>query len=396
MRHMRSFAVALIPMVSACKTPGNPSEGSEVRQFFENATRRDPNDTEKASVVRLDGCTGYFIKNDTGKIFVGSARHCVKNTATKWCDDKGVVYTPGWSRVGTCKRVVGSRSDRDIVIFEIDRDPNFNDPIVTYRLAAYTPPKFTRLRMIGFPGDKHRNGALTVTEDCWILRAPVESPHYDGNWKDWSAKHNCSTYGGNSGGPMIKAGTSDVIGLPFTYQPNDYTNRDKDSELTAAHLALMSGFVEENRLTLKFAGIDIAEGASGLATTTTISDRPATSNTTKCVTTRDLLDSIDAKLKRLQGQTLTPLERLIILDVDLRKDTYGVCPANSGTQVEYGCVSMDELEHMTALVTADAAGAEEGTNTQSDGLQSYKKWLDKARAGGICEYPEAQGSGDKP
>lgn len=107
-----------------------------------------------------------------------------------------------------------------------------------------------------------RHGRLTTTENCWTLGGTVKSPH--NNILDVSQYHNCTTYGGNSGGPMYIEGTRVVIGLPFTYipdywegkaNPNAYDRRSPTNLETAAHLALTADFVSVHRTELLTAGI---------------------------------------------------------------------------------------------------------------------------------------------
>jgi hypothetical protein len=395
LRFNRAATVCLAVGLAAvsCRTPKTESE---VSQFFANSTRRDAQQAERDAVVRVDNCTGYYIQNTQGRLYVGSARHCVNNVATEWCAAKSTVYTPDFSLVGTCKRVVGGTGTKDIVIFELDKDPDFTVPSGGYRLAAYTPAKYTNLKMIGFPTDKFRNGALTVTEGCYVLKAPVYSPHSNSNWGDWSAMHNCTTYGGNSGGPILKVGTNEVIGLPFTYVKNDYNERQSDNEFTAAHLALMSGFVQDNRAALSAAGIIIAEGNSGLSPTTTTTTtnthvRPqASTGAGKCVTTTETMVNILLRLRKLDNEILTIKERLSMIEYDLRKQKYGTCPSNSAAPVEgdQGCVPLAELDEMADGVKAEVQGLEEGKDVGvSDNMEKYRAAVSAAQSKGICGYP---------
>ena len=102
-----------------------------------------------------------------------------------------------------------------------------------------------------------RRGRLTVTENCWVIDGDEPSPHAD--LLDRSALHNCSTYGGNSGGPMIAEGTRIAVGLPFTYQPGDYDRRDPNDRATAAYLAKMADAAGTFREALVAAGIVLVE-----------------------------------------------------------------------------------------------------------------------------------------
>jgi hypothetical protein len=117
--------------------------------------------------------------------------------------------------------------------------------------------------MIGYPADEDpqtaRRGKLTTTENCWVLKSSVPSLYDDPHLADHSSLHNCTTYGGNSGGPMYIEGSLDAIGLPFTYAPDDYTRRDPNDLSTAADLAQMADFVGTFRSQLTEAGVVISD-----------------------------------------------------------------------------------------------------------------------------------------
>lgn len=222
--------------------------------FFANSTRRDATVLEAQPIAKVRGCTAYFIRNSAGKVFVGSARHCFGGAISTWCQGGGAITrTDGIA--GRCTRVVAADRNHDLAIVEASFP---QPPLATLRLADYTPLVDTRLTMAGFPADKYRKGKLTVTENCWILKESVPSPHA-GTWNDQSALHNCTTYGGNSGGPMIVEGTDVVVGLPFTYMPNDYTERDPNRLSTASHMAKMADFVSTFRRTLESEGIELVD-----------------------------------------------------------------------------------------------------------------------------------------
>jgi hypothetical protein len=155
---------------------------------------------------------------------------------------------------------VAADRDHDIAVFEANLSyvPSQSR---SFRLAAYEPPIGTRLKMIGYPADDDpetaRHGELTTTENCWILSDGLPSPYDD--LRDRSSLHNCSTYGGNSGGPMYVEGELDAVGLPFTYVPDDYHRRDPWDPETAAYMAQMADFVATHRGELEDAGVLISE-----------------------------------------------------------------------------------------------------------------------------------------
>lgn len=221
--------------------------------FFQNSTRREATAVEADHVVHAAGCTAYYVQNTAGKVYLGSARHCFGMSAGNWCS-RGGIFKDEEGNTGRCKRVVAADLKHDIVFLEADFK---KAPKEAFRLAAYEPPVKSRLKMIGYPCDQYRKCKLTVTENCWVLKTGVPSPH--STMFDTSALHNCSTWGGNSGGPMVIEGQDAVVGLPFTYSPGNYTVRKSDEQSTAAHLAEMADFVKVHRAELEKAGIVIAD-----------------------------------------------------------------------------------------------------------------------------------------
>jgi hypothetical protein len=234
-----------------------PAQGFDLtpQMFFSQSTRRDADTLEKQQVVHVGrGCTAYFVENKTGKKILGSARHCFGLAATAWCTGGGT-FKDNDGKVGKCTKVLAADTTHDLVFFEADFDYVPKQP---YRLSAKPPQLDVRLKMVGYPCDKYRSCKLTVTENCWVLKTGVPSPH-PAAMSDKSALHNCTTYGGNSGGPMVIEGTDTIVGLPFTYQPNDYKERSPTEIKTASHMALMADFVAVHREALDQAGVVIVE-----------------------------------------------------------------------------------------------------------------------------------------
>jgi hypothetical protein len=235
--------------------------------FFENSVRRDATAAEASRVANVGGCTAFFLENTAGKVYLASARHCFQFAITNWCTTNGQV-TDNSGNKGKCTKVVAADTSRDVAVFEADiKHASTGDS--TLRLSAYVPSLNSALVMVGYPGDNDpttgRNGKLTTTEKCWVLSGSVQSPYanQDKNTLDLSAMHNCTTYGGNSGGPMYREGTRDAVGLPFTYVPDDYKRRSPTDTGTAAHMALTSDFVSAHQAELTAAGIVIASTQAG-------------------------------------------------------------------------------------------------------------------------------------
>jgi hypothetical protein len=238
---------------------GNSSEEpSSLQQFFSNSyVRRDPTLYEASLVLRIEtGCTAFLAENAADKAFVVTAKHCFNSDILDWCLGKGGFQDNGHTR--KCLRVIAWDPGFDIVMFEALM-PKTLEKMRTLQLAAYQPEVGTKLLMIGYPADKYRQGKLSVTENCWILKKKSPSPWGIGEFGDMSSKHNCTTYGGNSGGPMIQAGTRIAVGLPFTYYPDYYDLLNSSDLGTAADMAQMLGFVQRHRATLVKEGITIQD-----------------------------------------------------------------------------------------------------------------------------------------
>jgi len=252
--------IAFVATASSCKSrfAGDVASESDVYGFFENSKRRAATESEARYVARVDGCTAYFVENRAGKTILGSARHCFKYNIQSWCENGGRVRD-NFGNSGECTRIIAADAKLDIAFFEASLQPPA--PGDTLRLASYTPKLETQLRMIGYPADRMNVAKLNVTESCWVIRASTRSPHGDSRLGDLSSMHNCSTYGGNSGGPMIPVGTRDVIGLPFTYRPGDYTLRKSTSANPSGglYLAQMAGFLKIHRAKLEAEGVVIVD-----------------------------------------------------------------------------------------------------------------------------------------
>jgi hypothetical protein len=121
--------------------------------------------------------------------------------------------------------------------------------------------------MIGFPTTPF-NSKITKTSNCSTRssiaeRLPSNSVNYSQRSRDMHVKHNCSVWGGNSGGPMVKAHSNIAIGLPATYRRDRGESRPSNSNTTTASelasVGVISGFVQDHRATLEEAGVDIVD-----------------------------------------------------------------------------------------------------------------------------------------
>lgn len=230
---------------------------SEPKQFFQNARRRDATDAEGDLVLSLLGCTAFFIENTKNQAIVTTARHCFNFKESEFCANGGTFSTnDGFT--GRCLNVLAGDAEHDIVMFRAEF-PFLPGPDRTLRPSGFAPDAGTRLKMIGFPTDPERQGRLTVTEQCWILQTSSDrSPLSAKKLLDETARHNCSSYGGNSGGPMMIEGSRIVVGLPFSFIPNDFTLYPGDNVRMSAYMARIADFADRHKSILTDAGVVIA------------------------------------------------------------------------------------------------------------------------------------------
>lgn len=239
---------SVLLLLSACgQTP--TSETSDTKHFFENSRRRAATDLERASLVRIGGCAGFYVANQDRQTVIGTARHCVNFKARDWCLNDGVHTDELGNAAGKCQGIVLGDSKHDIVFFKSSlpypRDEH------TLQLGMFVPDLDTPLVMLGYPADSLAQAKPTATDNCWIRATDMPSPHANtaeyvtGGLFDRSYHHNCSTYGGNSGGPMIIEGTRTVVGLPFTFHreadplhltPEPQTKADGFNTAAGAHV----------------------------------------------------------------------------------------------------------------------------------------------------------------
>lgn len=210
--------------------------------FFQNSRRRvaDPSDIESiAKFMPPIGCAAFFVANQDNRPLVVSAQHCNHFDLQSWCENGGSIKSLKTEKVTKCRRIIAGDNQHDIVLFEVDLTDNV-PPGLT--LTSYLPSPGTRLKMIGFPVDPTAENKAVVTENCWLkMNDGGTDEDHDGN-RDKKGRHNCTTYSGNSGGPMLIEGISEVIGLPSRYTKDDFNNRSPDTD-NLCYVDLMFDFV---------------------------------------------------------------------------------------------------------------------------------------------------------
>lgn len=298
------FSLLATSCQSGLKNADRKSAGFQDAAFFENSVRRDPTPNEIKALVLIENrvqklnCSAFFIKNSQEKIFVGTQNHCARYVLESFCGENSqVVYsTSGKNNIATvkdsiifkslaapkaegyCKRVVAQNNYNDFMIVEVGYRKKSDEAKVKksahfLRLADFIPPEGTKLKMLGHPSDPERLSQPTVTESCMILSGnrPIlkeasneeiayqktfltpQSPFESEKRNLFLAQaeklnHNCTTYSGNSGGPILIHGTDIVIGLPASYLPHVFRKMPADSSTI---LETTHGLIDSLRSTIE-------------------------------------------------------------------------------------------------------------------------------------------------
>lgn len=243
-----------LALTSCGKVTETKQEITKGANLYENSRRIDAPQSERAGIALLKGCTGYFLKNDKNKNILATARHCFEYNAPKWCEAGQVQDVSSGAQL-RCKRVIADDGQHDLVVFEMGAGRR--DRSKDFELAAFELTSNMRLEMLGHPGDNYNpQRKLKLTQNCWVVNPNVPNRYdYPEVARDKTFTHNCSTYGGNSGGPLFLEGTRIAVGLPDTYSRTDYSQRPRDYKVAQGILA--SGFVSDFANELKNAGISI-------------------------------------------------------------------------------------------------------------------------------------------
>jgi|GEM_PF-2790369 len=256
-----SFAFALLALSACGLQPSETSLRSSDPGFFENSMRRSSADSDNAAKAILNiadkGCSGFFVSNSGNKNLMGTARHCFEYKPEEWCSSNGRVWDTHIQKWRNCKRVAVDHNLSEFLILELDGPA----PLHTLVLNDFKYPVGTRLQILGYPADEYRSRGINVTENCWILKdvAPLSNvPTIPRSFQETHFLHNCSTYEGNSGGPMVLEGTSIVVAIPSSYYKNDFLNRNSRPEDSKALVGLeLKRFVERKEADLEREGVQI-------------------------------------------------------------------------------------------------------------------------------------------
>lgn len=217
-----------VTLVSCGKSSVDDGKVVSSHAFFENSKRElfYSNSVLTKGIARIGGCTGFFLTNANNDNILVTARHCLNFQATQWCLNGGTAKVEFTGEILRCREIVAGDANHDIVVMKFDDLPR--DRSKDFTIGTFDLEVNDRLEMFGFPADPFNpNINFAVTDNCWVrLRLSLNGRLFDNNNShNQTFSHNCSTYGGNSGGPMVMEGTRIAIGLPNAYYPNNFTNR---------------------------------------------------------------------------------------------------------------------------------------------------------------------------
>lgn len=212
----------MLNFTSACKFGKKTDEPSQTKFLNEHSRRRLASSDEYKGIYRLktfggNQCTAFSVKNEAKRAIVFTARHCMNYEARQWCEKVGEFKTADERDSYRCKQVLFDPKDSDFAAIELDRPI----PDDGYFLADFEPTEGRRLQMIGYPSDWYGKslGGTVITENCWITSLKRVSVNVVTKItpNPMAALHNCATFGGNSGGPMILENSNIVVGMPGSF-----------------------------------------------------------------------------------------------------------------------------------------------------------------------------------
>jgi hypothetical protein len=208
------------------------AHADQIEMFSANSRRVTIAKTETKAIgfAKIGGCTGFFVKTtDTNKTFVSSSRHCFKYDAPTWCKT-GTARIHATSEEIKCLGVAAGTQTHDTILFEFQNIPRDRSGDFSY--SNKMPAKGTRLEMIGYPKDGFLTDrtvdTLITTHNCKIVAITATNLYTNipEVIDDKVFRHDCSTYGGNSGGPMMIEGTRTIVGIPDQYRPGSTPTTD--------------------------------------------------------------------------------------------------------------------------------------------------------------------------
>ncbi len=229
-----------------------------------DSVRRLANEAERELTVKVQGnCAGFFLKNDNNKTqYVATALHCLsslgesKSEIEQACLNDKIELTNYKNEIGRCHSALFVGGGYDLVVLQVAFPTHSNTSV---SLPDFQANKEVPLKTIGYPVDIQAKGRLVVSYECQLKTYGVKP-----NWPNQTyisrpvALHNCSFWGGNSGGPVIYLGTDMVVGI------NSHGYRNVDERYNS--MVNLATFTKDNRKKLRSLGFVLAKKPNYLDT----------------------------------------------------------------------------------------------------------------------------------
>lgn len=308
---MRGLVLSLI--LFQLSLPASGQENARVWQagLFAGVQRSDANAWQAEplyAVIDDHGrtiCTAFKVASSGSKQLFGSHRHCFSRKAKEACDQFRIrIRSDATGATGLCTEVILEVPENDFFIFAAEFSADEQKEISRLRgleLSRCSPKINSPLEMGGHPSDMRRHTRLTITHQCQRVSDSAriwdnEDPrsfrnkfekealgrfvreyyaYFKKNPEEKRAreiiekhvgrtrfKHNCSTWSGNSGGPIWSAEHPEVaVGLPFSYFPSEFELRGGalPAENLADFVRRFEPILEQNRIAISSKLCDYAD-----------------------------------------------------------------------------------------------------------------------------------------
>lgn len=309
---------ACLPRAQYASVSSCSSDGSSSQSLYDGSRRADPpadpsdrgayqahligDEAHKFVKLGGKGCAAFAVRHTSkGRFVFASAYHCVSPPGPEgWCKtlQAGVEDIEDHNQIGRCSEVLFQDVTWDLFLFEVKpagdsaekrlENEGHLSKLIRLRFPSFMPRLDEPLIALGFPADSFRQGKATVTVKCEVTsrneesrrtvteriyrrggRVPTATELKEISEEPTSLRfgHNCSIYGGNSGGPMLYELSDIFVGLPTTYVPQKqqnglYKSDDPATWAKGEDAALFVDLVVDRKKELQELGIVMAKDLS--------------------------------------------------------------------------------------------------------------------------------------